>query len=101
NKTLDNNEFLFLNARAATITKRGVLYVLNKIVENAATTVSIHPDKLRHTFATHLLNEGADLRAVQGLVGHENLSSTQMYTHVTKDRLRNVYLNAHPRARSD
>src|SRR5699024_9475294 len=60
NKTLNNNEFLFLNARGTPITTRGVRYVLNKIVENAATTVSIHPHKLRHTFATHLLNEGAD-----------------------------------------
>ena len=98
NKTLDDNEFLFLNARGTPITTRGVRYVLNKIVENAATTVSIHPHKLRHTFATHLLNEGADLRTVQELLGHENLSSTQMYTHVTKDRLRNVYMNSHPRA---
>ncbi len=98
NSILDNEDFLFLNARGAPITARGIRYVLNKIVEEASSTVSIHPHKLRHTFATHLLNEGADLRTVQELLGHENLSSTQMYTHVTKDRLRQVYMNSHPRA---
>lgn len=98
NKSSDSNDFVFLNARGNPITTRGIRYVLNKIVEEASSTVSIHPHKLRHTFATHLLNEGADLRTVQELLGHENLSSTQMYTHVTKDRLRQVYMNSHPRA---
>lgn len=98
NMSLDKDDSLFLNARGAPITARGIRYVLNKIVEEASSTVSMHPHKLRHTFATHLLNEGADLRTVQELLGHENLSSTQMYTHVTKDRLRQVYMNSHPRA---
>ncbi|WP_164669004.1 tyrosine recombinase XerC [Virgibacillus doumboii] len=89
---------VFLNARGNPLTTRGLRLVLEKIVEKAALTVHVHPHKLRHTFATHMLNEGADLRTVQELLGHENLSSTQIYTHVTKDRLRNVYMNSHPRA---
>ncbi|RDW17845.1 tyrosine recombinase XerC [Oceanobacillus chungangensis] len=89
---------LFLNARGKILTARGIRLILNKMVENAALTVHVHPHKLRHTFATHLLNEGADLRTVQELLGHDNLSSTQIYTHVTKDHLRDVYMKSHPRA---
>lgn len=102
NKLLDkaktSSDSVFLNARGNSLTSRGIRLILNKIVEKAALTVHVHPHKLRHTFATHMLNEGADLRTVQELLGHENLSSTQIYTHVTKDRLRSVYMNSHPRA---
>ncbi|RWZ60502.1 tyrosine recombinase XerC [Halobacillus fulvus] len=91
-------EALFLNARGGPLTARGIRMILNKMVEKTALTVKIKPHKLRHSFATHLLNAGADLRAVQELLGHEQLSSTQIYTHVTKDRLREVYMNSHPRA---
>lgn len=89
---------LFLNARGKPLTTRGIRTILNKIVQKAALTIHVHPHKLRHTFATHMLNEGADLRTVQELLGHESLSSTQIYTHVTKDHLRSVYMNSHPRA---
>ncbi|ELK45758.1 tyrosine recombinase XerC [Bacillus sp. SB49] len=89
---------VFLNAKGGPLRADGVRLILKRMVQKAALTVDIHPHKLRHSFATHLLNEGADLRAVQELLGHEHLSSTQIYTHVTKDRLRNVYMNAHPRA---
>jgi len=92
-------DFVFLNARGQPITVRGIHYVLNELMKKTSLTASMHPHKLRHTFATHLLNEGADLRTVQELLGHENLSSTQIYTHVTKDRLRHVYMNSHPRAK--
>ncbi|MBP2077647.1 tyrosine recombinase XerC [Oceanobacillus polygoni] len=96
-KSIDTDA-VFLNARGKPLTTRGIRVILNKIVERAALTVEIHPHKLRHTFATHMLNEGADLRTVQELLGHENLSSTQIYTHVTKDHLREVYMKSHPRA---
>lgn len=98
-KTNNPSDSVFLNARGNPLTDRGIRLILNKIVEQAALTVKIHPHKLRHTFATHMLNEGADLRTVQELLGHDNLSSTQIYTHVTKDRLRSVYMESHPRAR--
>lgn len=90
---------VFLNAQGNPLTTRGIRSILQTLVEQTALTIHVHPHKLRHTFATHLLNEGADLRTVQELLGHENLSSTQIYTHVTKDHLRNVYMDSHPRAR--
>ncbi|MBR7794879.1 MAG: tyrosine recombinase XerC [Bacillota bacterium] len=97
-KAKQSSDAVFLNNRGNPITTRGIREVLNKMVERAALTVHVHPHKLRHTFATHLLNEGADLRSVQELLGHENLSTTQIYTHVTKDHLRSVYMKSHPRA---
>ncbi|WP_217585616.1 tyrosine recombinase XerC [Lentibacillus saliphilus] len=89
---------LFLNAKGTALTPRGIRLILSNMVEKAAMTIHVHPHKLRHTFATHMLNEGADLRIVQELLGHEHLSSTQIYTHVSKERLRHVYMESHPRA---
>jgi integrase/recombinase XerC len=89
---------LFLNFRGHPLTPRGVRHILNEIVEKAALTQKVSPHMFRHTFATHLLNEGADMRTVQELLGHAHLSATQVYTHVTKDRLRHIYLHTHPRA---
>ena len=97
-KSKADTDYLFLNAHGGAITARGIRSVLNKMVEKTALTVHIHPHKLRHTFATHMLDAGADLRTVQELLGHENLSSTQIYTHITKDHLRRIYMNSHPRA---
>ncbi|MBM6618455.1 tyrosine recombinase XerC [Bacillus suaedaesalsae] len=89
---------LFVNFRGNPLTTRGVRLVLNELIEKSSLSVHISPHVLRHTFATHMLNEGADLRTVQELLGHNHLSSTQVYTHVTKDRLKNVYMTHHPRA---
>lgn len=97
-KATDHTDVLFLNSRGGALTERGIRLLLKQMVDRTALSVHVHPHKLRHTFATHLLNEGADLRSVQELLGHSNLSSTQIYTHVTKDHLRNVYMNSHPRA---
>ena len=99
-KNADPNSMkhLFLNFRGKPLSTRGVSKVLNSIVENASTSLVINPHMLRHTFATHMLNEGADLRVVQELLGHASLSSTQVYTHVTKDHLRKTYLQYHPRS---
>ena len=91
-------DVLFLNARGGALTPRGVRHILNDIVERVALSLKVSPHMFRHTFATHLLNEGADLRSVQELLGHAHLSSTQVYTHVTKDHLRHIYLHSHPRA---
>ncbi|MEH7730542.1 tyrosine recombinase XerC [Bacillus safensis] len=89
---------VFLNQRGTPLTDRGVRFILTELMKKASGTLHIHPHMLRHTFATHLLNEGADLRSVQELLGHSNLSSTQVYTHVSKDSLRNTYMSHHPRA---
>ncbi|MEJ9280697.1 MULTISPECIES: tyrosine recombinase XerC [Ureibacillus] len=89
---------LFVNMRGGELTARGVHYILNEMIQNACMHTKIYPHMLRHTFATHLLNNGADLRTVQELLGHANLSSTQIYTHVTKEHLRSTYMKSHPRA---
>jgi integrase/recombinase XerC len=100
-KLNSDHNFLLVNMKGAPITERGVRFVLNDVVKRTAGVTDIHPHKLRHTFATHMLNEGADLRTVQSLLGHVNLSTTGRYTHVSNEQLRKVYLNAHPRAKKE
>ena len=95
----NDSKYLFLNHRGDNITPRGIRTVINRIMVNSGEALKISPHTLRHTFATHLLNNGADLRSVQELLGHEHLSSTQIYTKVSKEKLKDAYMNAHPRAR--
>lgn len=90
---------LLLNARGGRLTSRSVGRVVDKYILAVATMKKVSPHTLRHTFATHLLEAGADLRAIQELLGHVSLSTTQKYTHVSIDRLMEVYDKAHPTAR--
>lgn len=89
---------LFVNKNGGPLSDRSVRRIVDKYVGMLALQKNVSPHTIRHSFATHLLNNGADLRAVQELLGHVNLSTTQLYTHVTKERLREVYLQAHPRS---
>ena len=91
---------LFLNARGGRLTRQSAWTVLAAAVERAGVTADVSPHTLRHSFATHLLDGGADVRVVQELLGHASVTTTQIYTLVTVDRLREVYALAHPRARS-
>lgn len=93
-----HHDFLFINHHGDPITSEGIQYVLNQLIKKSSLTSDIHPHMLRHTFATHLLNNGADMRTVQELLGHVSLSSTQIYAHVTKEHLQKDYKKFHPRA---
>ena len=97
----DNSDFLFLNQNGGNLTERGVRYILTKLIQKTSLHKKISPHMIRHSFATHLLNEGCDLLTVQKLLGHESIKATQIYTHVTTDRLKEVYYHSFPRAKRE
>lgn len=98
NKFHKEHAHVFVNHHGEQITPTGIEYVLNQLIKKSTLDSDIHPHMLRHTFATHLLNHGADMRTVQELLGHSDLSTTQIYAHVTKESLQKNYRNFHPRA---
>jgi integrase/recombinase XerC len=92
-------EAAFLNSRGGRLTTRSIVNIVDRYVGCLAQRLKVHPHTLRHTFATHMLSAGADLRSIQELLGHESLSTTQKYTHVSTEQLVRVYRACHPRAR--
>lgn len=98
-KLLKNRKssYIFINNKSTKLTREGVFEIINKIATKANIKHHLSPHVLRHTFATFLLNEGADIRSVQTLLGHESLSTTQIYTHITSDALKSEYLKRFPR----
>ncbi len=93
------SEYLLLNKDGNQITTRGIAKIISQIIDKTAVKTKISPHTLRHTFATHLLDNGCDLRSVQEMLGHKNINSTEVYTHVTSERLKSVYFKSHPRSK--
>lgn len=99
NKDEYNVDYVFLNAHGKKLTTRGVEFILEDIEKKAGCNYGLHPHIFRHSFATHLLEGGADLRVIQELLGHESLNTTQVYTHVTEEAMKNQFEVSHPRAK--
>ena len=101
NELLNGNlsDRLFINHIGGDLTTRGVRDIIDKMIQKSSLNIKCTPHTFRHTFATMLLNEGCDLKSVQELLGHANLSTTSIYTHITSDRIKDIYLKTHPRER--
>lgn len=96
-----HHDFLFINHYGKPITSTGIEYILNRVIQVSSVNSDIHPHMLRHSFATAMLDNGADIRTVQELLGHASLSTTQIYTHVTRENLQKSYEKYFPRAKND
>ena len=97
----DGETRLFLNFRGGALTRQGLYKIVRRHAVSAGLADRMSPHTLRHTFATHLLAGGCDLRSVQEMLGHADVATTQLYTHLSSDRLKDVYFKAHPRATID
>lgn len=100
-KANKNSDYLFLNNHGDGMTRQGFFKNLNKILDQKGITKRVTPHMLRHSFATHMINNGADLRSVQVLLGHSDITTTTIYTHVSNEKIRNDYENYHPRGKKD
>lgn len=100
-KVFPAHDYVFVNARGDKLTPTGIEYILKQLMKKSGMSSDLRPHMLRHTFATHLLDNGADIRVVQELLGHSSLSTTQIYTHVTSDNLKKNYNQFFPRAKSN
>lgn len=98
-KAHSNSHVLFLNHRGKRLSQRGVRDILTRLIDHSSKISGISPHMLRHTFATHLLDNGADIRSVQELLGHSQIATTQIYTHVSREKLKKVYMETHPHAK--
>ena len=96
--TAGNSDFLFLTAKGGKVYNRMAYRIVNQYLTLVTTLDKRSPHVLRHTFATHMLNKGADLNAIKEILGHANLSATEVYTHNTFEKLKKIYKQAHPRA---
>jgi len=93
------SDYLIINGHGQKITTRGIRLILDKIIKETSIIKNVHPHIIRHTFATHLLNNGCDLLTVQELLGHASISTTGIYTHVTTEHIKDVYYHTHPRSK--